>query len=192
MAEEKSQPAKDALLDDLESIRTALEKDRREAASSADQVEQAPVATPDESSEEHPPPQPDDVTHGGSKLDEIAPSRSNHVDDLGDGLDDALLEALLGDHWKRSASELLEAGRAEIEAHRNHWVPEDTDKLNEALRERIDTTLQQWLRALVSRNLDDLRQALLAAVAAELKSRIQVVLTRDGGSTAQGNDENDG
>jgi hypothetical protein len=186
MADGKPQPAKDALLEDLESIRTALDKDRRDAAG------QEATSAEDEPSESPPVPLRDDPLDGGLRLDEIALSRPIHIGDSAGGLDDALFEALLGDSWKTSADTLLDAGRAEIEAQRNRWAPEDTDKLNEALRERIDTTLKLWLREVVSRNLDDLRQALLAAVAAELKSRVAAALARDADPTGRGHDEKDG
>jgi len=188
MADGKPQPAKDALLEDLESIRTALEKDRRDA--SDDTPGQEPTAMDDQASESVP--LLDDVVAGGLQLDEISLSRPIHIGDYEGGLDDALFEALLGDSWKTSAEALLEAGRAEIEAHRNRWAPEDTDKLNEALRERIDATLKLWLREVVSRNLDDLRQTLLAAVAAELKSRVAAAFTPEPGPAGRGHDDKDG
>jgi hypothetical protein len=157
--------SKDDLLDDLENIRSLLDKEQLQAASSEDS--QATVS---------PVPLLDDVVGGGLGVDESPlTERTADIENAG-GLDDDLFAALLSDAWKSSATEMLKETRADIEANRETWRPEHTDSLNEALRVRIDETLKVWLAELVRSNLSDLRDTLLKAVDDQLKQEIKTFL----------------
>ena len=48
--------------------------------------------------------------------------------------------------------------------------------MNEALKVRIDDTVRVWLRETVRRNMDQLRQILLAAINDQLKTEITKTL----------------
>lgn len=158
--------SKDDLLDDLENIRSLLDKEQLKNAAS-DEANSEPV---------NPVPLLDDVVGGGLGLDESPlTERTADIEDVG-GLDDDLFAALLGDAWKTSAAEMLKETRADIEANRERWSPEHTDSLNEALRVRIDETLKVWLAELVHSNLADLRDTLLRAIDDQLKQEIKTFL----------------
>ncbi len=158
--------SKDDLLDDLENIRSLLDKEQLKNAAS-DEANSEPV---------NPVPLLDDVVGGGLGLDESPlTERTADIEDVG-GLDDDLFAALLGDAWKTSAAEMLKETRADIEANRERWSPEHTDSLNEALRVRIDETLKVWLAELVHSNLTDLRNTLLRAIDDQLKQEIKTFL----------------
>ena len=152
----------DALLDDLESIRELLDEDQGDPAPG----------------EELAVPLLDDMVDGALTLEEkdLGVSRQPLQDtgrpDSNPRLDDALLDSLLGDDWKSSAEDVLTLARGAIEAHRSRWTPEDTDELNQALRERIDATLTRWLRETVQARLDELRAELLEAAEATISDRI--------------------
>jgi hypothetical protein len=152
----------DALLDDLESIRELLDEDRGDPAPG----------------EELAVPLLDDMVDGALTLEEkdLGASRQPLQDtghpDSNPRLDDTLLDSLLGDEWKSSAEDVLTLARGAIEAHRSGWTPEDTDELNQALRERIDATLTRWLRETVRARLDELRAELLEAAEATISERI--------------------
>jgi hypothetical protein len=48
------------------------------------------------------------------------------------------------------------------------WAADANDDLNEALRERMDATVEHWLHKLVSDNIAELRTQLVGALAEEL------------------------
>lgn len=132
----------------------------------------------------------EDVIGGGLGIDEAPLDAPLIMDDAPGRLDDELFRTLLGDAWKTSASQILETTRAEIEAYRENWAPEDTDALNDALRVRIDDTLKHWLRDLVRDNMHDLRTALLSAIDNQLKQEISRFLAQTrNDSSAQEADE---
>ena len=83
-------------------------------------------------------------------------------------LGDETIKALLGDEWRQSADQILSTARDAIENVANQWSPQQTTELNQALRVRIDATLQAWLEAAVQQRLEELRSTLLAAIEAEL------------------------
>lgn len=179
MADENS--PKTELLDDLESIRSLLEKDRHQrqhpgttGAPTGETEEQVPML--------------DDVVAGGLSIDESPLTERSVMEEGPGGLDDTLFAALLGDSWKKSAASLLQDSRAEIERHRAHWTPADTDALNEALKIRIDETLRSWLRETVRRNMDQLREQLLEVIQDQLEVEISHTLgDRKSGSTDSDN-----
>lgn len=148
--------SKNALLGDLESIRTLLDEEAQAEQDAAD----VPLL--------------DDVVEGALRLMEgPVEARMIFDPDAPGGLDDELFEALLGEDWKQSAEHILDQTRATIEDHRNDWAPEDTDELNEALKVRIDVTLRKWLRGLVLAHIDELRAELLAAAGATLEKEVK-------------------
>ncbi|MEM1433058.1 MAG: hypothetical protein AAGG11_03295 [Pseudomonadota bacterium] len=89
------------------------------------------------------------------------------------GLNADSLDRLLGDDWKDEADEVLKEARLSIDAAATGWTPEDTDALNEALRVRIDDTIQIWLEQLLSERIGELRTRVLAAMADEIQLRVK-------------------
>lgn len=146
----KPQRSPGDLLGDLESIRSLL-----------DEEEDVPLL--------------EDVVHGGVSVNEtflagegdFAPTGENDS-----GLNDELFKALLSDEWRESARELLDEARAAIERYQAEWTPRHTDELNQALRARIDSTVQDWLQSVVRERVDELRQVLLTAVSEEIQRTV--------------------
>lgn len=161
----------DELLGDLESIKQLLDEEEQAA-----QAAEVPLL--------------DDMVSGAYTLDESA-SLLSATPALGGGkrpdgghsstaepkegkyLSEDLFEALLGDRWRSSASDILTEARGAIEAHRNDWTPEDTDELNQALRVRIDETLTEWLKETVRERMDELHAALLQTAEATIDQKIR-------------------
>ncbi len=85
-----------------------------------------------------------------------------------DSLSDDTIKALLGDEWRQSADQILSAAREAIEHVSSDWSPQHTTELNEALRVRIDATLEAWLETAVRQRIAELRATLLAAIETEL------------------------
>jgi len=184
-----SDASKEHLLEDLETIRTLL--DREHDAEPGEALADGRGETQGEELDKTLDIELDKALDIGSDRE----SDGESVDQPSTGtltpeLDDELFRTLLGDAWRTSASQILETTRAEIEAYRENWAPEDTDALNNALRVRIDDTLKHWLRDLVRDNMHDLRTALLSAIDDQLKQEISRFLaqTRDD-SSAQEADE---
>jgi hypothetical protein len=157
----------DALLDDLESIRELLDEERE---ATSDDTSSVPLL--------------DDMLDGALSLEEadLTAGRDALVDPgrptSHRWLDDGLLDALLTDQWKLSAEAVLTQARGAIEAHRNEWTPDDTDELNQALRERIDATLTRWLRATISAHMEELRAELVQAAEDTINDRIALLIER--------------
>jgi hypothetical protein len=168
----------DLLLGDLESIRELLDEEQL-----ADAEATAPLL--------------DDVVDGGISLEETSFDQPMLDMDSGDesdtgNLGDELFEALLGDDWKDAASDLLTTARGAIEAHRDQWTPEHTDDLNEALRIRIDATLNQWLKNTVRAHLKELHAELLNAAETALNEQISALLNSQPSFQKSDNDDNNG
>lgn len=183
------------LLGDLESIRSLLgEQDASDSEAEHDR-------SPDESSErehgdpreqhergdryaEHEPSHPvsadedvpllEDVVHGGVSVNEGLLPDPGGLEEGGTGslLDEEIFKALLSDEWRDSAREMLDQARAAIARHQTEWTPEHTDELNQALKVRIDETLQHWLREVVQTRIHELRQKLLDAVSEQIRITI--------------------
>ncbi len=112
-------------------------------------------------------------THpAGSALGSDSPAAGRE----GKYLSEDLFDALLGDKWRASASDILTEARGAIEAHRNAWTPEDTDELNAALRVRIDETLTEWLKETVRARMDELHAELLASAEAVIDEKIKALI----------------
>lgn len=169
--EDNRDDSPDELLGDLESIKELLNEEEQAAAQSTE----VPLL--------------DDMVDGAYTLEESssllsatpvlgggrrpASGRSRSADAPGRYMSEDLFDALLGDQWKSSASDILTEARGAIEAHRNAWTPDDTDELNEALRVRIDETLTEWLKETVRERMDDLRAALLETAEATIDEKIR-------------------
>jgi hypothetical protein len=112
---------------------------------------------------------------GGGRRPRAQPNVQKKVPE-GKYLSEDLFDALLGDRWKSSASDILTEARGAIEAHRNDWTPEDTDELNAALRIRIDETLTEWLKETVRTRMDELHAALLQTAEATINEKIRALI----------------
>jgi hypothetical protein len=201
MNAKKSDTGANALLGDLESIRTLLSEEERAAQAKADP---APAgATPvsgagapaldGATAPEDDVPLLDDVVEEAMDVEELVPDPTPHRDQLPDaerapeaspaaqieapepqfGLDDDMFNRLLGDDWRQAAAGMLDEARSAIEAHSQQWTPQDTDELNEALQVRIDETLHRWLRRAVQDRLDDLKAELLGAIGDQLDATVK-------------------
>ncbi len=171
MTSNKPQDPPDALLGDLESIRTLLDEDAEGQSAAAEQP--AAVEQPLEDSADNI--QIDDQV---PLLEDVVASASPSAGP-DSGLDDALFDALLDDNWKETAAELLDETRSAIIEHGGQWTQQDTEDLNEALRVRIDATLAEWLRNVVQQNVADLRAHLLQATRTELTASVTRLLNAD-------------
>jgi hypothetical protein len=175
-----AEKSKDDLLDDLETIRSLLDKEQAQGAQTDDESTATPV------------PLLDDVVGGGLGVDESPLTERTATIDSQGGIDDDLFQALLGDAWKTSAAQMLKETRADIEANRETWAPENTDSLNEALRVRIDDTLRVWLQDLVRQNMLDLRNTLLSAIDDQLKQELKKILAQKADPSDNGTNDNHG
>lgn len=173
--EDNANESPDELLGDLESIKQLLDEEQAHQREEADE-EPADV------------PLLDDMVDGAYTLDESS-SLLSATPALGGGkrpaqdgsreskyMSEDLFDALLGDKWKSSASDILTEARGAIEAHRNDWAPEDTDELNAALRVRIDETLTEWLKETVRARMDELHTVLLQTAEATINDKIEKLI----------------
>jgi hypothetical protein len=197
-----------ALLGDLESIRTLLDDEddgdelQPKAGKELDNVE-VPVledvvedaaqgakasadlgASAEDRAEEH----AEDTAEGTQPDTGSAPATEEF------GLDDDLFRALLSDEWRDSASEILKEAREAIGEHRTDWTPEETDALNDALKVRIDQTMQGWMRGMVVTHMADLHTMLLKELSTELRSAIDNIigLRNEGRESNKRNERSDG
>lgn len=176
--EQSANKPPDELLGDLESIKELL--DEEQSGDAEQQAADVPLL--------------DDMVDGAYTLKESSfllsaqpalgggkgpsPGSREHKPDPAAGryMSEDLFDALLGDRWKASASDILTEARGAIEAHRNDWSPEDTDELNEALRVRIDETLTEWLKEAVRARMDELHAVLLQAAEAAIDEKIRKLI----------------
>lgn len=182
----KTERRTSGLLGDLESIRTLLDESE-DAASRPGGRAVAPRApsrkefgrSRDGGSDDDDVPLLEDVVHGGVSINETFLSgEGDFVEEGGEesGLNDELFKALLSDEWRESARELLDEARDVIEQYQGEWTAEHTEELNQALKARIDETLQQWLADLVRSRMDELRAELLQAVSEQIRITIEAQL----------------
>lgn len=176
---DEQEDSPEELLGDLESIKEILN-------------EEESGATPDSAAKEQADPEADvpmleDMIGGAYQLDDSS-SLLSATPVLGSGgrrrsryLSEDLFDALLGEQWKSSASDILTGARGAIEAHRNQWTPEDTGELNEALRIRIDETLNEWLKATIAARLDELHAELLRAAESVIEEKIRALIAARAG-----------
>ena len=162
----------DALLGDLENIRTLL-SEGEQALSEGEQAlsegEQALSAEEHEAATEINVPLLEDVIDGGMVVDEtfltdttaFAPESEEFP-----GLDEKMIKALMGDEWRETTRKIMAEARQKIQ---DDWAPDADDDLNEALRVRMDATVERWLHKLVADNIAELRTQLVGALAEELR-----------------------
>ena len=173
------------LLGDLESIRTLLEQPgdsgQKPAPGATSRTEQdsgeeaaAPAGPAEGPGNDDEVPLLEDVVHGGVSLNEtfLGGQGDFQLSTDDSGLNEDVFKALLSDEWRESARELLDQAREAIERHQTDWTPEHTDQHNEALKVRIDATLQQWLREALASRVGELRQTLLTALSDEIHTTI--------------------
>lgn len=161
MSPRKRKPAanpQNALLGDLESIRTLLEDDEDAPEAAGTDLDDLEV------------PVLEDVVESEADAD-IEPTRAREF-----GLDDDLFRALLSDEWRDSASEILKQAREAIGEHSDDWRDEETDAFSDALKVRIDAIIQGWMRGMVVTHMADLHQMLLTALSTELKTTIEDII----------------
>jgi len=87
-----------------------------------------------------------------------------------------MFDALLGDEWRTQSSELLQTASAKIQAQQLDWNPEDTQTLTDALRVRLDQSIQGWLQTTLAEQISGLRQQLLLDLQDELTQRVNQTL----------------
>jgi hypothetical protein len=172
------------LLGDLESIRSLLEEaepaDRDTASGDEASAQRASGSgsssgqATDAAGGDDDVPLLEDVVHGGVSVNETFFSGEGDFQDSAEasGLNEDVFKALLSDEWRESARELLDQARDAIEQHQTEWTPAHTDELNEALKVRMDATLQQWLREALASRVDELRHTLLTALSDEIQRTI--------------------
>lgn len=175
-----------SLVGDLESLRSLLAEDADTAPAGA-APKPASARTP--SAEKAPDdearaPVLDDRVQGTLPIDESPIHERDPVDRavrarIRSGLGDDTIKELLGDEWRLSADRILSTARGAIENVAHAWSPQQTTELNQALRVRIDATLEIWLQQLIHERLDDLRSALLAAIEAEIAAFTDQLEPRD-------------
>lgn len=164
------------LLGDLESIRSLLEEEEQKKEAEGKRPEgrahgqEAAEPTGDDDV-----PLLEDVVHGGVSVNETFLSGQGDFEESegSSGLNEEIFKALLSDEWRESARELLDEARSVIEKHQTEWTPAHTDELNQALKVRIDETVQQWLQQVVQERLHELRGELLGALNAEIQATIR-------------------
>ena len=165
MTKRETDKQQDALLGDLENIRALLAEEQQ--ALTDDDVE----ATPETNV-----PLLEDVIAGGMEVEEQFLTGAETLDTETEefpGLDEEMIKALMGDEWREATRKILNEARQKIDEHKRAWTPDATDKLNDALKVRIDATVERWLHQLVADNIDALRQQLVGALGKELNHLLE-------------------
>lgn len=135
-------------------VATALENEAQPA--------NATVAQPE-------PPAPDPVTSSATAPSLAPPSVTS-------AQNQDLFDALLGTGWEAQSNELLQAASATIQAQKLDWNPEDSEALTEALRVRLEQSINGWLNTTLTEQVELLRQQLLLDLQQELSQRVQSTL----------------
>lgn len=153
-----SREAQNALLGDLESIRSLLEPDASRAA-------RRRAAEPKDDDI----PTLDDVVDGAPRVDEPSHRTPPGTDRKPPtGLADETFDALLGDQWREAADRILEDARAQLESRTAEWAGDDASDFAEALKTRLNDVVRGWLAEVVRTQLEDLRETLTAAIEIEI------------------------
>lgn len=87
-----------------------------------------------------------------------------------------LFDALLGTDWEAASNELLQAASSTIQNQQLDWNPDDTQALTDALRVRLEQSINGWLNTTLVKQVDLLRQQLLLDLQDELTQRVQSTL----------------
>ena len=169
------QNPQNALLGDLESIRTLLDDDELEDGDApqppAPEVDDIDVPVLEDIVAEEVVAEEDAAANDAAADSDVADQETETQ-----GLNDDLFQALLSDEWRNSANEVLNQARNVIAEHRADWSPEETDTLNDALKVRIDQTIQGWMRGMVVTHIADLHETLLKELSDELKITIDNII----------------
>jgi len=149
--------AQNALLGDLESIRTLLEPDGSKPARKAEPAEEEI-------------PTLDDVVDGEVSSGADAPlDRAALVTNRPKaGMPDEAFDALLGDEWRDAAERILEDARSRLDERAGQWSTDDANDFMKALQTRLNDVVHGWLAEVVRRELEDLRETLTAAIEIEI------------------------
>jgi len=150
-----------ALLGDLESIRSLLETDSTKAPRGRQTGDETDI------------PILDDVVEGALEVDEASLTSSAELgaDEGGaPGLADETFDALLGDQWRQASERILQGARRHVEQEARHWSGDEVDELTEALKLRVDEALNEWLSDLVSSRIDELSDVLSEVVRVEVEA----------------------
>ena len=155
------------LLGDLESIRALLEIPPPPARGEVDDGTEVPML--------------DDMVEGALTVSEgVLTSRVSFADDTPGGrvgLADDTIKALLGDAWRSRTQQILGDARATMmHAQGESWAKQHVDAVGEALRARIDQTVDEWLARTLSTRIDELRTTLVEMLETEL-TRLTDALT---------------
>lgn len=165
-----------ALLGDLESIRTLLEDDDEALEAPEPDVDDIDVPVLEDIVAENADENSDEYKEDVAANDAVAENDDPNGEPETSGLNDDLFQALLSDEWRNSAGEVLKQARDVIAEHREDWSPEETDTLNDALKVRIDQTIQGWMRGMVVTHIADLHETLLKELSDELKITINNII----------------
>jgi hypothetical protein len=159
-----SREAQNALLGDLESIRSLLEPVAAKSPPNPEPIEED-IPTLDDIVE-------GEELHAGAQVE---PSRTDaphapapKVSRSPTGLADDAFDALLGDEWRDAADRILEDARARLDERAGQWSTEDANDFMEALQQRLNGVVHGWLAEVVRRELEDLRETLTAAIGLEI------------------------
>lgn len=182
----KDQP--EEILDDLESIRDLLDEEAadldraaqdetRRANTRVEVVDAVEVDLVDDDV-----PILEDVVSGAIVLDESPLTRTASISFPGEiagemtgefAFDEGMMKSLLGDEWKDVADDILTQTRDAIQESKDQWSPQDTDELNEALKVRIDRTIDTWLAEVLAEKIGDLRERLKSALQEESRAQLE-------------------
>jgi hypothetical protein len=162
-----SREAQNALLGDLESIRSLLEPVATKSALNPEPIEED-IPTLDDIVEGEEP----RAMSVGAQMEPLrtdAPQApAPKVSHGPTGLADDAFDALLGDEWRDAADRILEDARARLEERAGQWSTEDANDFMEALQQRLNGVVHGWLAEVVRRELEDLRETLTAAIGLEI------------------------
>ncbi len=159
--------AHNALLGDLESIRTLLARD--EAPPVDDDASDVPVL--------------EDMVDGALTVEESTLTSRSSFDDAASGggrsgLGEDTIKALLGDQWRGEADEILANARAEAEGVGTLSTSQLQD-FNASLKARIDSILDDWLTEMMHSRIDDLRACLLEVLELELARFVRALTDKE-------------
>ncbi|MFP6834669.1 MAG: hypothetical protein VB948_01010 [Pseudomonadales bacterium] len=155
------------LMSDLESIRKLLNEDD-------DNQVPDPPATSDPVVDDVEAPVLEDIfdPEPGADLPETEVGRAA----ITPALDENLIRSLLSDTWRDSKDKILEQARKVIDEHQSELTPEAASSLNDALKSRIDTTIQDWMSRIVVAHIAELHERMLEAVSEELSVTLDEIV----------------